>query len=224
MKRCFFFTILFLIALSVTAQDKKIRFGVSSSFDYNFYGTVTDYPWADYQGKVNFSAGFVFKYQLNERLFFLTKALYSTKNYKLKENENSLFYVPPGSSTPVPVDPGPPMDNPNPVFRNSFVDIPLEIGWSLFNKKNFGIAGVFGFVNSFQVAHKNESFYIDSPVEEKTYNNYLLSTKMGVGFMFKTDKIGFHIEPQARLYVTNVHPKMDENPIHLGIEMQILKL
>jgi hypothetical protein len=213
------FVVIFCLgSIVLNAQDNRLAFGVSASLDRNSYFAVKDVGPVDFKGRNNYSVGIIFRYSVTERITLSTKALYSTKNFKTELHD---YYAPIQGGDPVIID-DPELD-----YSNSFIDLPIEFNYKLNKGNKVEIFGVAGFVNSFQVAHKNEHVDIAEldNQDAKTYQDYLLSTKFGTGFLFKSKKIGIYLEPQVRFYITKVHQGWpEERPIHFGLELQILKI
>ncbi|MBN8650362.1 MAG: hypothetical protein J0L67_02990 [Cytophagales bacterium] len=91
------------------------------------------------------------------------------------------------------------------------------------NSNKIDIVSTLGVLNSFQIGHKYKNSLASD--DSKVYENYLLGLKTGLGFLFKLDNIGIYIEPQAGFYLNQVHTRFPEkNPIHFGLEIQVLKI
>ncbi|MBX2841933.1 MAG: PorT family protein [Flammeovirgaceae bacterium] len=192
------------------------------SLDSNSYFLVKELSDAvNHQGKLNYSAGVIIYYDLNDRFTLKSKLLYSTKNfaitYDFQKLRDETFD---GISV---------VKKATYQYFNSYIDIPLEIGYKLSENKHPGYVTL-GFTNSFLVGYDTKGYFFDpTPEKVKSYNDYLLSIKSGYGKLFKTKSLGIYLEPQFRIYLNRVmkfnknnSPK--QNPMHFGIELQLLKL
>lgn len=202
--------------VSLKAQNSNLIFGISSSIDFNSYAFVDDSGPVDYQLKFNYSAGFVLKYAINDRLTATTKALYATKNFEESIDLNSYQTIHPSDLSLL-------SGNFIIAYKNTYVDIPFELNYRLNPEYKTGMIVCFGVVNSFLIDYstKMENSFLIEPL--KKYNDYLLGVKLGFGLLFDIGQLGLQIEPQIKYYLTEVHNSYpDSNPIHFGIELQIL--
>jgi len=194
---------------------QTIYFGIGGAVDYNSYTRIDNFGIVDYKGAMGYRGGFAFRYKLNSKVSFKSNLNYASKRYR----EVIDF-------TLVPIDPNDPaydQDKIESIYITRFIEVPLDVMLKLNKKDKFDIVSTFGVVNSFQIGSK----YINSLVtsESKVYGNYLLGLKTGLGFLFRLDNVGIYIESQVGLYLNQVHTRFPErNPIHFGLEFQVLKI
>jgi hypothetical protein len=202
------------------AQDRKLSLGIGSSIDFNSYTFVDDRGAGEFKGQVSLSGGLLVRYTLNAKLWVGTKLFYSSKSYK--EIIDLTKYKTTDPNDPI-------LSTPSKIkisYSNKFLELPLEIGYKLYNGK-VEVFSTVGLINSFRIGYngKISSDALNSNLDWGRYNGYLLSGKLGIGFLMKLkDGFGFYIEPQARIYINKVHTSLDQNPFQLGIELQLLKL
>ncbi len=219
MRHTFLTFILIAFFTTLKAQNNNLIIGISSSLDFNSYAFVEDFGPIVYEGKLNYSAGIVLKYSLNGRFSISTKALFSTKNFQ--EIIDFGHYSPIDPNDPLLIRDAELAIN----YLNKFLDIPFELNYRLNRERKLGIYLSLGLVNSIQIDSDKKANF-DTPISEsKRYNDYLLSAKLGLGLFINLSKLGIFIEPQTRFYLNEVHNEFpNENPIHFGIEIQVLKI
>jgi hypothetical protein len=210
--------LLILIETSLFAQNKKFLFGIGSSLDFNSYGLVKDLGPVSYAGKFGYSAGFTFRYIVNDKCWISSKLFYSTKKHEEIIDFTSYRSTDPFDQL---------LNKPTEVitkYSNSFIEIPIDFGYKL-NSKKIELYSVFGLVNSIRTTYSGEGeLLLFSNGDEGKYANYLVSAKLGLGLLFKMKGLGLYIEPQTRIYLNKVNPNDDQNPIQFGLELQLLKL
>jgi hypothetical protein len=208
----------FLYAGVVSAQSRKVNFGVSSSFDWNSYLLVDDESTLGdnkLQGRAGFSVGPFVRFRLSDRVTLDAGVSYSSKSLKRTVVSR-------------PIDPEDPIvrgDVGTTIFHHGFLDIPVEVNIT------FAKAGTCSFYWSGGVVH---SFLLHYNVDHdgyydignySYYKKFFVSAKTGVGFLVKFDKVALSIEPQVRYYITQVHESSPEDkPMHFGLEVAVLKL
>jgi len=206
-----------MLPITVTAQN--VYFGISGSIDYNSYRNIDKVGPSSYKGKINYCGGVVIQYNLNEKVSLKTKLIYATKNFQETIDLTML----------IPIDPNDPVltqeDEATIDYFNKFIEIPIELNYKLNKSKTFDLISSLGLVNSFQIDHDykaSESISVNNP---KSYNDYLLGLKTGLGFLFRTNDVGIYFEPRIGVYLNTVHSSFPEkNPIQFGLEIQVLKI
>lgn len=205
---------LFFIVLSLTSfgqeqNDKKFVFGLGSSLDLSSYGLVDDRGPFTYRGDLGFSGGLIGRYSLNSKLWVGSKIYYSVKSYQEVLDYKKFAALNPND--PIYVGANEAYSK----YGNSFLEIPAEAGY-LVKDGNTRFYSTFALVNSFQLSNSDRY---------GSYNSYLLSAKLGFGFLFPLNKLGIYIEPQTRFFLNNVQGQDRKmNPIQFSIELQLLKL
>jgi hypothetical protein len=81
-----------------------------------------------------------------------------------------------------------------------------------------------GIVNSVLIHEKIETEGKDvSGHRSLKYNRYLIATQIGFGMLIKQETFGILIEPQARIYATQIHDRgPEQNPFQLGLSASFL--
>lgn len=206
MKKRFLLIILLLGSVSSFGQI-GLSYGVAWSIDINPYlHKYNDFNY--FKGTVNFSAGLNTQINLNPRIWIGTKVLYSTKNYILIWESTYFHPDDPVIAGKMEVD-----------YKNYYLDVPLEVGYSLFNGNSYRFYGVLGFVNSFALAGRNEHSSAN-----KSYESFLFSQKIGFGNEFQVEKFAIIVEPQFRFFLNQEHRQIGvKNPVHFGIEIKVLR-
>jgi hypothetical protein len=213
MKNVVLFSLL-LCTAGVSAQSKKLSFGLSSSFDWNSYALVDN---DEYKGRPGFSAGPFVRITLSDRITLDGGVNYSTKSFRYEDS----FRI---------IDPNDPLLESEEIqvdYHHAFLDIPVEINMALNEHNWFTFYASGGVISSILVHDKiksNMDLGDDFIVGRTPYKNYLLSGKVGMGFLAELEKVAFSIEPQLRCYITDVDKYRDQRPVHFGIEVSILKL
>lgn len=192
----------------------QIKFCDIFSLDFNSYVFVKDFGYFDSRGKLNYSGGVVLKYTLNERISFDAKFLYSTKNFKNKFDFERFRIIQPND--PLVPDRGFEIN-----YSNSYLDVPIDVLYTVNDNDNISAYAIIGLVNSFIISQSNDSQSIFQ--SDDVYNDYLISSKLGFGLLMKREHIGICLEPQLRIYLNKVHRSFpDSNPVHFGLEVKFL--
>lgn len=203
---------------SLLAQNKKISIGLSASVDFNTYIGVGNRWAAEYAPRLNYSAGPVIKYYINERLSVNSGVLFSTKNIKERIDLDAFAALDPFDQVLRR-----PTDSDN-LLLHSYLDIPVSLNYRIRDRDKIEMIVSLGLVNSFQISNKKKSDE-DLSIQIAEYNKYLLSSKIGWGLLMKRESFNLYIEPQARFYLSSVHARFpNKNPIHFGIEFQLIKI
>jgi hypothetical protein len=211
------FTWLLLSLTTPTLYAQTIYFGMGGAIDYNSYIGIDNFGIVDYKGNTGYRAGFVLQFKLNPKLSFRSNLNYSIKRFREVAD-----------LTLLPTDP-----NTDPVlgqeaklessYTTRFIELPLDVMFKLNKSEKFDLVATIGATNAFQIGRKYKSSLASE--EAKVYRAYLLGLKAGLGFLFKLDGVGIYIEPQAGLYLNQVHTRYPErNPIHFGLEFQLLRM
>jgi hypothetical protein len=211
---------LFFTAFNSFGQTKKAFFGASISADWNTYLLVQDQGAFDYKGRPNFSAGALMRYHLSNQ-FSLDGGLYfSTKNYKEKIDFSKYLAI-------TPEDPLLTGGKTAQILHNQqFLDIPVALNYNFIRNNQTDYYLSLGVVGSTLLSyqHKGSSKGLDKLSNNIPYNDFLGSIKIGIGTFLKTDKFGVNVEPQIRWFITEVHKEaIKENPVHVGIQVSVLK-
>lgn len=212
MKKILFIAL--IVALTtcvVSAQSKRIFFGLGSSFDWNSFVFANE---DNLKGKPGLSAGPFVRVEISERVSTDFGVCYSLKSYAY-----TIHYVYYG-------DVGDPLVNQtDPVlsYNFSYLDLPIDLNYKLKNGKvsNFYVSA--GVINSLLLANtrKVDGSKISSSPD---YDKYLLSIKTAFGYQFRTKAVSISIEPQVRYYITNSNVFYVNKPVHIGLEISVLKL
>lgn len=213
------FTILMCSFCLALGQKKDINFGLAFSLDYNSQVLVEDNPILELQGKTNISTGMVLHYGLNTKTSLSIKALYSTKNLQASTDFSSYKTT----------DPNDPLLNTSGKlitdYSNKYIDIPIDVSRQLWADQRLSLLGTIGINNSILIEHDAKIRGSAFNVSNKIYKDYLLSAKLGIGLFAIWEKFGLFIEPQVRFYINDVYENLHyQNPVHFGLECQLLKL
>jgi hypothetical protein len=188
---------------------------MGGAIDYNSYIGIDNFGIVDYKGDLGYRAGFAFQYKLNSKISFKSNLNYAGKRYR----EVIDF-------TLLPIDPNDPVYDQDKIenkYSTRFIELPLDVMFKLNKSEKFDLVATIGATNAFQISRKYNSSLANEGA--KVYRDYLLGLKAGLGFLFKLDGIGIYIEPQAGFYLNRVHTQfLERNPIHFGLEFQLLRM
>lgn len=209
-----------LLVLSFTSysQDKTVFFGFSSSVDIISYITVNDNSGSEYKTTANFSAGPSLRFKINDKINLTSGLFFATKNVKQDVDLDQFRSLDPNDPALLA------LGELEWTVRNSYIDVPISIGYNLTVNTEFSVIPTMGIVNSFILSRSinpesNRSFLATE------YNSYLIATKMGVGFLLKKKAFSLYLEPQIRIYLNKVHVWFPyQNPAQLGINLSIFQL
>lgn len=200
-----------LIAFHANAQDKPFMFGFNASLDWNSYALIDDLGITDFQGTLNYSSGITVRKYLSSRLAVSGALNYATRSFREHLDYSKLEF-----SDPVDLA----YENePTYTYKHGFIDIPLSVAYSIVSTPKLEVFPSAGIVNSVLIHEKTdmegESAFGQGPLK---YNRHLIATQIGFGVMFKRETFGILIEPQARVYATQVHDRgPEQNPFQLGL-------
>lgn len=205
-----------LVAFQVSAQDKRLMFGFNASVDWNSYALVDDVSIYDFQGALNYSSGIAVRKYLSPSFSVSAALNYATRNFREHLDYGKFEFFD-------PLDPAY-ANEPTYTYKNSFIDIPVSVAYSIVNTPKLEVFPSAGLVNSILIHEKmeteGEGFGGHSPM---TYNHYLLATQIGFGMLIKQEAFGILIEPQARIYATKIHNHgPEQNSFQLGLSASFL--
>lgn len=216
MKKFFIGLFCALMAFHADAQDKPFMFGFNASLDWNSYALVDDVSIYDFQGTLNYASGIAVRKYLSPR-FSISGALnYATRNFREHLDYSKFEFS-------NPLDPAY-ANEPTYTYKQSFIDIPVTVAYSIVSTSKLEVFPSAGFVNSVLIHEKMETegdgFGGHSPM---TYNHHLIATQIGFGLLIKQETFGILIEPQARIYAAKVHDHgPEQNPFQLGLSASFL--
>lgn len=205
-----------LIAFQATAQDKPFMFGFNASVDWNSYALIDDLGVTDFQGTLNYSSGITVRKYLSPRLAVSGALNYATRNFREYLDYSKFRFI-------EPIDPSL-LNGPTYTYKNGFIDIPVNVAYSIVSNGKLEIFPSAGIVNSVLIHEKMEREGEDAPEHRSLkYNHHLIATQIGFGMLLKQETFGILIEPQARIYATKIHDRgPEQNPFQLGLSASFL--
>jgi hypothetical protein len=208
--------LLLVVAFQSYGQDKRLMFGFNASVDWNSYLLIEDLGISDLQGTLNYASGVTVRKYLSSRLSLAGSINYAVRNFKQHMDYSKLDVADPHDPAYT--------DNPTYTHNHGFIDIPVCVAYSIVHTARLEILPSVGIVNSFLVHFEQEANMRTPFVDEGLqYNHHLLATQAGFGFLIKQEHFGILLEPQARIYVSQVHHRgPEQNPFQLGLSASFL--
>lgn len=207
---------LLLCAPSQAQQGEALRFGLAASGEINTYLFSFNRIQAPfkYGTTANFSIGGIVRYKISRKSELGVDIFFNTKNHTMVIDWRQYKFS----------DPNDPLSTAQATQRVSsyygFVDVITDYRYDLDSNGIFYLDA--GVVNSFMVADRIGQS-ATSAQSGKLYKDYLLSTKLGIGFKFSVGKHLLYVEPQTRIDLTDVHTTGTHgNPTHWGVEAGFL--
>jgi hypothetical protein len=209
--------LLLVITFQAYGQDNRLMFGFNTSIDWNSYFLVKDVGISNLQGTLNYASGIMVRKYFSKHGSLSGSVNYATRNFK-ERLEYSKFEL------HQPTDPAFAND-PVYTYKHTFIDIPIDYSYRIFNTGKLEMLPSAGLVNSVLIHYKQEGGPINEVVQRETmkYNRHLMAIKLGFAFLIKKENFGILFETQTRTYVTGVYDRGgSENPLHLGFGASFL--
>lgn len=201
MKKISCLIIIIIISAIVKGQERELAIGIIGSPDLYYYDIKPVYGENHkLTSKFNYSIGFRFQYDFSKKILINSGFFYSTKGYIMDWE----FIV---------SDPGDPMLPVETNLKVKYLDIPINIGYRLFNNEKIKILSSGGPIFGLLIDNKETSIFgdnseIDSRLLNKNLNQAIFSINFNFGLEYYFhNNLFLSIVP----FFTYGLNKMDEN-------------